>query len=144
MSKESKHSPSVWKKIKSAFKNLAGGKKKTRLSMENEVFSGHSEEESKVLDLEEKWVNACQYTPGYNRKLLIYSVFDRVEESASSDSERILLFKKEASTEMLEWWNKLPNKPQKWEDLKSWLIEDSDSVEGMQRIRHAGLSDTDY
>ncbi|KAI5192061.1 hypothetical protein NEMIN01_1809 [Nematocida minor] len=143
MTEGKKSTQSVWKRIKTTLGMFTGAKQKKAPAKEKDSSSDNElEEEAEYTDRpkEDEWISASKQIPSSDRKMAMYSLFDRIEERFLSDSERIELFKKDATSEMLEWWAQLTVKPIKWEDLKSWLIEDIDSVEVIQKTQQTGTS----
>lgn len=140
MTERRRATPSIWKKMKTAIKSFVGIRSKKPLD-------AHTDTESspEMSELEEnKWVSACRYVPGSSRRIVMVSLFDRIEGTSASDLERIDLFKQQAPKEMQEWWIRLTLKPQTWGDLKEWLTEDIDSVEDTQPNRHTHQAHQSY
>ncbi|OAG30321.1 hypothetical protein NEIG_00484 [Nematocida sp. ERTm5] len=143
MAETRKSTFSVWKKIKTVIKSFTKGKKKIK-PVDTDSIHTHTDEEIMNEQEEQSWVAASPYTGEYGRKSLISSFLNNVELNAETDTERIAMFVKEATGEVQEWWCQLTVKPSRWDDLKNWITEDMDSVEGIQRIRREHENNSKY
>ncbi|EHY65838.1 hypothetical protein NERG_01445, partial [Nematocida ausubeli] len=89
-------------------------------------------------------VSAAPYSGQYDRKSHIITFLSKIEARTEIDSERIDIFAQEAKGEISQWWVQLTVKPQKWKDLRSWVIEDMDGIEGIKRLREGQTRNSNY
>ncbi|KAI5133061.1 hypothetical protein NEAUS06_0512 [Nematocida ausubeli] len=143
MTETKKSTHSMWKKIKTAIKKFTVGKKALKAT-EAPKNDDISDDEAKITELEETWVSAAPYSGQYDRKSHIIAFLSKIEARTEIDSERIDIFAQEAKGEISQWWGQLTVKPQKWKDLRSWVIEDMDGIEGIKRLREGQTRNSNY
>jgi len=103
------------------FARTSSGKEPS--SAEKSASSQPDSEESKKSF--ENWCNVIN-------KENLKKVFKKIEMSAATEEERIAYFVENSKGKLRLWWCGLGIKPNRWSDLKNWLVEDLGSLRTME------------